>query len=131
MLLSYLGYFYSRSHSSLEFAQCSCFESRVSFTVICMETVSPALAYELLVLLLVIENGVWIVMYHIQVLLFVYHCYHVRLQVRTQHRLFGWIQCYNGVVKICMYSASSCKTVTGFGCEWICDVDYLDRFCSW
>ena len=27
--------------------------------VICMETVSPALAYELLALLLVIENGVW------------------------------------------------------------------------
>ena len=88
-------------------------ESIVSFTVICMETVSPALAYELLALLLVIENGIWIVLSYPSFII----C--IPLLPREPTSAYAassvWMDSiYNGVTR-CVYSVPFCKTVTGFG----------------
>ena len=78
-----------------------------------METVSPALAYELLALLLVIENGVWIVFSYPSFMI------SIPLLVREPTSAYAassvWIDSmYNGLAR-CVYSAPFCKTATGFG----------------
>ena len=80
-----------------------------------METVSPALAYELLVLLLVIENGVWVVMLYPSFMI----CMPLLSREATSAYAASSIwtdSMLNGLLRF-VYSASSCKTETGFGCD--------------
>ena len=78
-----------------------------------METVSPALAYELLALLLVIENGVWVVMLYPSFMICMPSL--PREPTSAYAASSVWIDSmYNGLSR-CVYSVPFCKTVTGFG----------------
>ena len=80
-----------------------------------MALMLETLAYELLALLLVIENGVWVVMSYPSFMI------SMPLLVRAPTSAYAassvWIDSmYNGLAR-CMYSVPFCKTATGFGCD--------------
>ena len=78
-----------------------------------METVSPALAYELLVLLLVIKNGVWAVMLYPRFMI------SMPLLSREPTSAYAvssiWMDSMSNGLSRCVYSTLFCKTETGFG----------------